>query len=196
MNLLNENVLVLNKHYLAVQVAIAKEAINALVKGSAQVVDHEYTTYDLDQWHKYTRNASEEIREIYLGMIRSPSTHLFIPHVVRFPDCEYTNPLIKSVKYSRKNIYSRDNYTCQYCREHFQKDLLTLDHVIPKSKGGKSNWTNIVTCCKSCNSSKGDKLLKDLGWELLKKPTSPRWESHTGSPFRKHKKRYWEPFLV
>jgi 5-methylcytosine-specific restriction endonuclease McrA len=195
MSLLNENVLVLNKHYLAVQVAVAKEAIIALVTGKAQVVDETYAVYNLDQWHEYTTGASLDDMDKYPGILRSPSVQLLVPHVIRFPDCEYSSPLIKTVKYSRRNIYQRDGHTCQYCGDKFRKEFLTLDHIIPKSKGGRSSWTNIVTCCKQCNADKGDQLLEDIGWKLLKQPVKPRWNSHIGTPFKAAKKKYWENFL-
>lgn len=195
MSLLTENVLVLNKYYLAVQVAVAREAIIALVTGKAQIVDDNYAVYNLEQWDAYSKTADQETREKYPGILRSPSIQLLVPQVIRFPDCEYTSPLIKTVKYSRRNIYTRDSNTCQYCGEKFRKEDLTLDHIIPKSKGGRSSWTNIVTCCKMCNMEKGDQLLEDLGWKLLRQPVKPKWNSHVGVPFKTAKKRYWEKFL-
>lgn len=209
MSLLNESVLVLNKYYMAVQVTIVKDSIIALVTGKAQVVDDDYVTYDITQWSEYSRMMEDdpEIAEKYAGVLRSPSTHLFTPQVVRFPDCEYTSPLIKTVKYSRRNIYTRDKYTCQYCHNQRpevlkalrakepKKSLLNLDHVIPKSRGGPSSWTNIVTSCKWCNADKGDKLLEELGWKLPKTPAKPKWQSHVGTPFQRVKKKYWQRFL-
>lgn len=65
----------------------------------------------------------------------------------------------KGVRFSRKGVYLRDLYTCAYCNETFNDRDLTLDHVVPASKGGKTNWTNIVTACKTCNHKKGDKIM-------------------------------------
>jgi 5-methylcytosine-specific restriction endonuclease McrA len=82
----------------------------------------------------------------------------------------------KAVKFSRTNLFLRDLYTCQYCDEVFQAKELTLDHVIPRMMGGKTNWENSVTACKSCNSDKGHKLKRPLRepykpdyWNLLHK---------------------------
>lgn len=190
--LIHESVLVLNKHFLAIQVTIAKEAVCALVTGKAEVVDQNYSTYDLRQWQEYTKSADPSM---YAGLIRSPSVQILVPQVIRIPDCEFNNPVIKTVKYSRRNVYQRDDFTCQYCRRKFPKDKLTLDHVIPKSRGGKSSWVNVVTCCKRCNEDKGDRLLEELGWELPVQPKRPRWRSHIGVPFNNTKKEYWEQFL-
>ena len=76
-------------------------------------------------------------------------------------------------KFSRRNIYLRDNYTCQYCGEKFSSEHLTFDHVFPKHMGGKTTWENIVTCCKSCNCKKGGKTLEQSGMHLLSKPKIP-----------------------
>ena len=85
------------------------------------------------------------------------------------------------VKFSRSNVLLRDMYTCQYCSEIFDKKDLTLDHVIPKSKKGPSNWENVVTACKSCNLKKGDKPGKPI-----KEPIKPSF-SHllNGHKFEK-----------
>lgn len=192
---------------MAVQVTIVKDSIIALVTGKAEVVDDEYAKYTMEDWIEYTASADEETRKKYGGLIRSPSTTILAPQVIRFPDCEYTSPLIKTIKYSRRNIYSRDKYQCQYCgneRKEFKaamklgatkKELLNLDHIIPRSRGGKSSWTNVVTSCIWCNADKGDSLLEELGWKLNKTPAKPKWESHTGTPFGKERKKYWEKFL-
>ena len=208
-NVLKQNVLLLNKYYMAVQVSIVSEAIKALVKEVAVIIDEDYINYNLARWADFTDTfyEDEETAEKYSGLVRSPSIRLFAPQVIRFPDCEYTSPLIKTIKYSRKNIYSRDKNTCQYCqnqREEFRlammsgairKSLLNLDHIIPRAKGGKSSWTNIVTSCTWCNNEKGDKLLSELGWTLIKTPQKPKWESHVATPFERAKKKYWQRFL-
>ena len=69
---------------------------------------------------------------------------------------------VESVKYNRRNLYLRDLFTCQYCNEVFASKDLTIDHVIPRSMGGKSVWTNTVTACKACNSAKANKLIKPI----------------------------------
>ena len=196
MSLIHEQVLVLNKYFLAIQVTVVKEAICALVTGKARVVDQDYRSYDLESWREYTtQERGNGTARAYSGFIRSPSVEIFAPQIIMIPDCEFNSPLIKTIKYSRRNIYQRDDNLCQYCGKKVDKKSLTLDHVIPKSRGGKSSWTNVVASCVWCNSEKGDKLLSELGWKLLKTPTRPKWKSHIGIPFAKSKKKYWEKFL-
>lgn len=76
---------------------------------------------------------------------------------------------------TRRNIYERDGYICQYCRQRFSTAKLTLDHVIPKSKGGNKSWENLVTSCMKCNQKKGDKLPTDIGMQPYKFPIKPRY---------------------
>lgn len=76
-------------------------------------------------------------------------------------------------KFSRKNVYLRDNYTCQYCGKHFNADELTFDHVHPKCLGGRTTWDNIVTACRECNSKKGGKTLEESHMKLLHEPFIP-----------------------
>ncbi len=104
--------------------------------------------------------------------IRSVSVSMGLPAVIR---------LLKYVKdgrrvylrFSRENVYIRDNYTCQYCGRRFPPSKLTYDHVIPKSRGGETNWTNIVTCCEECNRKKGDRTPEEAGMKLIKQPKRP-----------------------
>ena len=77
---------------------------------------------------------------------------------------------------TRSNIYDRDKYTCQYCKQTYSTNKLTLDHVIPKSKGGPKSWNNLVTCCKKCNQKKGNLLPIESGMIPYKKPTKPRYK--------------------
>ena len=84
--------------------------------------------------------------------VHSPSSKFYVPSVII--TTEYVN-LNRKVKYSRNNVYLRDDYTCQLCGDKPRVSELTLDHVIPKSSGGKTNWKNITTACKRCNWGKG-----------------------------------------
>lgn len=67
----------------------------------------------------------------------------------------------------------RDGYRCMYCGEQFTLDQLTLDHVIPISRGGKDTWSNVVTACKSCNHKKGNHYLEEIGMSLIHRPQRP-----------------------
>jgi len=79
------------------------------------------------------------------------------------------------IKFSRLNIYARDGFTCQYCRVQKPTEDLTFDHVVPRSRGGKTCWENIVTCCIACNSAKADRTPAEAGLELRARPRKPHW---------------------
>ena len=81
----------------------------------------------------------------------------------------------KDVKFTRQNVFERDEYTCQYCGKNFEGRDLNLDHVIPRDKGGKNSWENIVTSCIRCNTRKANKLPHEAGMFALKEPKAPRW---------------------
>lgn len=114
-----------------------------------------------------------EVVEHYDRRIHSPSISISLPAVVRLN--RYVRHLPRKVKFSRQNLYHRDNFTCQYCNKPKPAHQLTYDHVIPRSRGGKTNWTNIVTACIRCNLKKGNKLLHQINYRLLKEPKEPKW---------------------
>ncbi len=114
-----------------------------------------------------------EVIEEYGHNIHSVSFTLKLPSVVRLLNVVKRNS--KPVKFSRQNIYSRDRYRCQYCGQKFSSEDLTYDHVLPKSRGGRTEWTNIVTCCIDCNRKKGGRTPREASMKLLKKPVMPTW---------------------
>jgi len=102
--------------------------------------------------------------------IRSISTSMRIPSVVRLVQFRR-----REAKFSRRNVYARDHYKCQYCGGRFPADDLTCDHVVPRSQGGRAEWSNIVTCCVTCNRRKGGRTPEQAGLHLLKPPARPSW---------------------
>lgn len=104
--------------------------------------------------------------------LRSPSTTLKAPAVVRLK--RKIGGIKKGVKFSRINVYLRDDFTCQYCRQKFPMSQLTYDHVVPRARGGRTCWENIATSCYSCNGGKGNRTPAEAGLKLLTKPHKPR----------------------
>jgi 5-methylcytosine-specific restriction endonuclease McrA len=80
-----------------------------------------------------------------------------------------------AIKFSRLNIYTRDSYRCQYCGERGPTEDLTFDHVVPRCQGGRTEWTNIVTACSSCNCKKDGRTPEQAGMRLFRKPVKPRY---------------------
>ena len=107
--------------------------------------------------------------------IQTVSTMFPAPSVVVVKT--YVHRRITTAVYTRRNMFERDNYTCQYClrtkNQLSGSEMLTRDHIVPESRGGKSTWTNLVTCCSSCNNRKGNKYLAECGMILHKMPKEP-----------------------
>lgn len=122
--------------------------------------------------------------------IRTVSRSFEYPAVIRLN--EYKNIPYKGVLLNRNNLFRRDNGECQYCGSTKQ---LTIDHVIPRSKGGKTSWTNLVTACHRCNVNKGDKSPDQVGLRLHREPFRPSL-SFFLAEYAERKATEWLPFLV
>lgn len=147
---MNSSVLVLNATYEPINICVARRAIVLILKGHA--------------------TCEEETPHYY----RAPSLRIPVPSVIRL--LHYIRvPRMRERPPTKKNVLIRDKNCCQYCGQGFQSLELTLDHVVPKSRGGKTRWENLVTCCKRCNTRKGDLSPAKAGLSLLKKPKEPRY---------------------
>jgi len=114
-----------------------------------------------------------EVLEEYGRAIHSVSFTIQLPSVVRL--LRMVKKPKTPVKFSRQNIYARDKYRCQYCGDKSPPEELTYDHVIPRFRGGKTRWDNIVTCCIRCNRKKGGHTPREAGLKLIRKPSRPTW---------------------
>lgn len=114
-----------------------------------------------------------EVIEEYERVVRGVSLVLRLPAVIRLN--RYIRRKSALVKFSRQNLYFRDRGRCQYCGGSFEPRELTYDHVIPRSRGGQTEWTNIVTSCLACNLKKGGRTPEEAGMSLIRKPKVPIW---------------------
>lgn len=115
-----------------------------------------------------------EILEYHNSYARSQWLKFKLPSVLRLKTYvrKRRHP---GVRFCRENVYLRDDHTCQYCGQEFEKKELTLDHVLPASKGGKKTWHNVVTSCRPCNQRKGNRTPHQAHMPLLTKPSIPVW---------------------
>ncbi len=144
--LVSSAVLVLNQNYEPLNVCNEKRAIVLVDRGKAEVLEHG------------------------IGHIRTPSEIYQRPSVIRLVYL-IKRPRPKA-RLTRREIFLRDNFTCQYCGLR-GKDL-TLDHVIPRHRGGKHTWDNLVSACRACNHRKGGKLVDEAKMALRRAPFQPR----------------------
>ncbi|MEO0139577.1 MAG: HNH endonuclease [candidate division WOR-3 bacterium] len=138
--------MVLNVAYEAIGLTSIRRAINLLLKNKAESL------------------------VVYDRKIRSAKLSISVPSVIRLK--YYIRPLYKSAHPTKRNIFIRDRYRCQYCGS--DKDL-TIDHIIPKVRGGNDTWTNLVCACKKCNNRKGNLTPEEAGMKLLSKPRKPSY---------------------
>jgi len=168
------NVLVLNSSYVPIYVTSIKRAFKLLFKDKAEVIsvkDGKYLNYNFSSWEEVSL-YQKAIWDKYgkYEYFQHNDNVLGIPKIIRL--ITYNKIPVK-VKLTRRNIILRDNHTCQYCNKKKPLSQLNIDHVIPKSKGGKNTWDNLVCSCIKCNSNKRDRTPKQAGMKLLRKPKKP-----------------------
>ena len=183
--MLNSNVLVLNRSYLPIHVTTVRRAFTLIFQGTALAVGRDYGTFDFESWMRQSMQRVEAI-----GTSRGP---IRVPRVILL--VRFDRVPKRHVRYSRVNIFARDKFTCQYCGVKPHRSELNLDHVIPRSLGGRTTWENVVCCCVDCNRRKGGRTPTQARLDLLRRPVKPRWTpmmNHIGSSVRYEE---WRPFL-
>ncbi|HET6406681.1 MAG TPA: HNH endonuclease [Chthoniobacteraceae bacterium] len=189
---LDRQVLVLNRLWQAINVCSVRRAFSLLCAGHAQVVyadGENFFTHDFASWRDFSREAPDPEGD----MVHSIAFKIRIPRVIvlllfdRMPR--------KEVKFTRHNIFERDKNTCQYCGKHFDKKDLNLDHVIPRDRGGATTWENIVCSCIPCNTRKGNRLPREAGMKLLRRPARPKWRPFLHITFDAKVHDSWRHFI-
>jgi 5-methylcytosine-specific restriction endonuclease McrA len=164
---LNRPTLVLNRNWQPVNVAPVARALVLVWNESARVVDpHDYQLYGWADWSALIPRDGE-------AFIQAIRLRLRVPEVVVLSG--YDRLPSAAVSFSRRNIFKRDRYTCQYCGEQPGGEELTIDHVVPRSQGGQSTWDNCVLACVACNKRKADRTPQEAGMKLRGQPARPRW---------------------
>ncbi len=159
--------LVLNKSWVPISTTTVRHAINLAIKDSARLIQPDtYQVHDFESW--CTLSPLPEG-----GAIRTPNLIIRLPEVIVL--MAYNKIPGNKVPFSRRNVYRRDGNLCQYCGRHVHHSEMTIDHVVPRSVGGKNTWENCVIACRRCNNAKGDKALSECGLRLLRRPTQPDW---------------------
>src|SRR4030042_1947860 len=189
------NVLVLNKHYMAVRIVGARRAFSLLCRELAEVVSFEegsYSNYNFESWGEISQ-LRRQFEPDGCDWVSPVNFHVAVPRIIRL--LFYDRLPRTEVKFNRRNIFARDKNHCQYCGKRFPTTELSLDHVIPRTMGGKATWDNIVCACSQCNARKGGRTPKQAGMTLIQKPikpnTSPLLHIHLGHQ-RYHS---WKQFL-
>jgi 5-methylcytosine-specific restriction endonuclease McrA len=184
--MLDGHVLVLNRHYQPVHVTNVRRALVLLYVGAARALDKQYRLFDFESWASLSAELGEET-------VNTAKHRILIPRIVVLQ--AYDRMPVGRIRFSRHNIFARDDHTCQYCQKQLPRRELNLDHVVPRSKGGKTNWENVVTSCVQCNFEKGGRTPEEAGKALRRKPHKPRWSELVHPPRLRARYREWLPFL-
>jgi 5-methylcytosine-specific restriction endonuclease McrA len=185
--MLNSSVLVLNRSYIPIHVTSVRRAVSLLYRDFAHAVNEEYRTFDFEEW----RSVSAPRRTDAIG---TSSGCLRIPRVIVL--LRFDRIPRRHVRYSRVNVFARDRFTCQYCGVHPHRSQLNLDHVIPRSLGGKTTWENVVCCCLDCNRCKGGRTPEQARLRLRRSPARPRWSPLMNLAVGRPRYAEWHPFMA
>lgn len=161
---MDSSVLVLNSLFQAVQITGVHRAFRLFYAGRARALAPDFRAYDFENWCDLPVGIDDEV-------IRTPSRRIRIPRVIQL--VHYDRVPHREVRFTRRNIFYRDRNRCQYCGKVFVQRDLNLDHVVPLSRGGRSEWTNVVAACVPCNGRKGNRLPEEAGIRLIRQPKKP-----------------------
>jgi 5-methylcytosine-specific restriction endonuclease McrA len=197
---LNANVLVLNRYYQAIRVINVRRAFSLLCRELAEVVHIEkdeagqstWQNFDFEGWQELSTLKREFEPEGH-DWIHTVRFQIAVPRIIRL--LGYDKLPRQDVKFNRRNIYARDSNRCQYCGKRMPTTELSLDHVLPKSQGGKSSWTNIVCCCVKCNVKKGGRTPEQAHMHLITKPIKPKRSPVISVKLADERYSSWKQFL-
>lgn len=193
MSVLNDPVLVLNRNWQPVTFLPVQTCIVNVMRDMASVLDpSDYYLMSFEEWterHHKEDSAAEEDR-----WIRTPSMKILAPEVIVLK--KYGERPPRRVVFNRPNLARRDEYTCQYCGVELGQRDLTVEHILPRSRGGPTTWENCVAACGDCNSRKADLTPKEAGMKLRTTPQQPAWTPRLALPRGRTMRRSWQPFLA
>ncbi len=177
--------LVLNRNWQPVNITSVARSLTMVFGGTARVVDPE--TYQLFDWDDWSRVVPDKDGPF----IQAVSQRFCVPEVIALN--HYDRLPKASVTFSRRNIFKRDKFTCQYCGAQPRSDELTIDHVLPRAQGGDSSWENCVLACVACNHRKADRTPAQAKMRLRKVPVRPSWNP----AYSRHTRRVdsWRKFI-
>lgn len=179
-------VLVLNRSYQPIRITTARDAFGLLYGGRARAVDEDFEHHDFERWRNVRPRRGDDIVGTPGGPVRVPRVLMVLG---------YSRVPRTTVRLSRRNLFLRDAHTCQYCARTLPPRDLNLDHVVPRSRGGRSTWENLVTSCRDCNLRKGGQVLDESGMRLRRRPFRPNWNFVVQLQSSGRRFGEWEPFL-
>jgi 5-methylcytosine-specific restriction endonuclease McrA len=194
-SVLDSNVLVLNRFFMAIRVVNVRRAMTVLYRQCAEVIaleSDQYVTYEFEDWCEVSQMTSLD-KQPGDEFLQAVGFEIQVPRVIRLS--RFDRFPKQTVRFNRKNLFARDGHLCQYCGEAKPTNQLSMDHVIPRSHGGNTTWENIVCCCLKCNSRKGGRTPQQAKMQLLKEPTRPRQNPLLAEAIDDPRYACWKTFL-
>ena len=192
---LTSSVLVLNRSFVAVHVTNVRRAVTLLFRQLAEVVHIEqgqFAAHSLESWRELSQLRSA-FRTPDEDWVRGVGFDLQAPRVIRLVACD-RGPR-QGLRFNRRNVFARDGNQCQYCGRGFPTSELSLDHVVPRSRGGITSWENIVCACVGCNVRKGGRTPHEARMQLIRQPLKPRRSPLLSVKLGNPKYESWRSFV-
>lgn len=192
---LTSSVLVLNRSFVAVHVTNVRRAVTLLFRQLAEVVHIEqgqFAAHSLESWRELSQLRSA-FRTPDEDWVRGVGFDLQAPRVIRLVACD-RGPR-QGLRFNRRNVFARDGNLCQYCGRGFPTSELSLDHVVPRSRGGITSWENIVCACVGCNVRKGGRTPHEARMQLIRQPVKPRRSPLLSVKLGNPKYESWRSFV-
>lgn len=173
---MKRQVLKLNANYFPIDTCDWQPAMTGIASGACYPIntyldeDGNVATFEVikrwSDWSDLEIRDSDDYIQTPSGAVRAPSIVICANYnKIAFPKVQFP---------TKRNIFKRDNYTCQYTGKRLQKNELSIDHILPVSRGGENTWENMVCCDRTLNSTKSDNLPEECGLKLISKPTRPK----------------------
>ena len=189
------SVLVLIRSFVAVHITNVRRAITLLFRELAEVVhieEGQYAAYSLDTWRELSA-LQASFRTPDQDWVQAVGYELQAPRVIRLISCD-RGPR-QGLRFNRRNVFARDGNLCQYCGKHFPTSELSLDHVVPRSRGGNTSWENIVCACVACNVRKGGRTPQEARMQMIRLPVKPKRSPLLSVKLGNPKYQSWKSFV-
>lgn len=192
---LNASVLVLNRSYLAVHIINVRRAFALMLRELAEVIhieEGQWANYDFESWREVSEFKAQ-FKEEDEDWVQSVNFELQVPRVIRL--LRYDRVPKRTVRLNRRNIFARDENRCQYCGKRFPTSELSLDHILPSSRGGDTSWENLACACIDCNVKKGGRTPEEAHMKLIRPAVRPKQSPLLAVKLDNPKYQSWRTFL-
>lgn len=185
-SVLQDPALVLNRNWQPIMFMPVQTCIVTAMRDMASVMDPEnFYLLQFEDWLEHEPLGARWIKTSS-GKIAAPEVIVLKRYGERPP---------RRINFNRSNLYRRDDWACQYCGDELPRKKLTIEHIVPSSRGGQTSWTNCVAACKKCNGRKADRTPEEAGMPLRKEPRKPNWKVQLRAP-KGLLRPSWAPFLA